>query len=320
MLQVPWQVALAPLARNAPRGDKSLMWLRRLDRRLRLAIYMMLPLLLLALLALLLRPEEATLNDEALFGEARQGGLTVALPEGASDVAITEARVPGRPIVLIDPGHGGRDPGAPGVSGTVREKELTLAFSRELRAVLARNGRVRVALTRDEDTTLSLEQRAVIARRIGASLLVSIHMDSAPNPLARGATVYSLSDVASDAEAARFAQAENRAGGALTSEADGGLRFILSDLALRDQMAESAELATRLVNGSSGGMLLRPEPHKFAAFHILRRSEVPGVLFEAGYISNVEDEALLRTPEGRAPIVAALARAIEVDAALRLAR
>lgn len=284
------------------------------------AIYMMLPLLLVALATYFLMPRDEKVNDDALFGEARQGGLTVALRDGAPDVAITEARVPGRPIVLIDPGHGGRDPGAPGVSGTVKEKELTLLFARELRDVLAKNGRVRVALTRDGDATLSLEQRAAIARRVGAGLLVSVHMDSAPNPLARGATIYSLSDVASDAEAARFAQAENRAGEALTSETDGGLRFLLSDLALRDQMAESAELATRLISGNEGRMLLRPEPHKFAAFHILRRSEVPGVLFEAGYISNVEDEALLRTPEGRAPIVAALARAIEVDAALRLSR
>ncbi|MCY7270776.1 MAG: N-acetylmuramoyl-L-alanine amidase [Sphingomonas bacterium] len=281
---------------------------------------MMLAVWLTAIAVYFLMPRRAAPNDDALFGEARQGGLTVALRDAAATVAITEAKVPGRPIVLIDPGHGGRDPGAPGVSGTVREKELTLAFAKELRALLAKNGRVRVALTREGDATLTLEARAAIARQIGAGLLVSVHMDSAPNPLARGATVYSLSDVASDAEAARFALAENRAGEALSSESDGGLRFLLSDLALRDQMAESAELATRLVSGNRGRMLLRPEPHKFAAFHILRRSEVPGVLFEAGYISNVDDEALLRTPEGRAPIVAELARAIEIDAALRLSR
>ena len=281
---------------------------------------MMLAVWLIAIAAYFLMPRREVEDSEALFGEARQGGLTVALRGAAANVAITEAKVPGRPIVLIDPGHGGRDPGAPGVSGLVREKELTLAFARELRDLLAKNGRVRVALTRDGDATLTLEDRAAIALQIGAGLLVSVHMDSAPNPLARGATIYSLSDVASDAEAARFAQAENRAGDALSSEADGGLRFLLSDLALRDQMQESAELATRLVSGNRGRMLLRPEPHKFAAFHILRRSEVPGVLFEAGYISNVEDEALLRTPEGRAPIVAELARAIEIDAALRLSR
>lgn len=291
-----------------------------MTRRSYWPFHVMLALWLVAIAAYFLWPAgKAEEDDDALFGEARQGGLTVELRD-AANVAITEARVPGRPIVLIDPGHGGRDPGAPGVSGTVYEKELTLVFARELRDLLARNGRVRVALTRDDDRTLDLEGRAAIARQIGASLLVSVHMDSAPNPLARGATIYSLSDVASDAEAARFASAENRAGETLSSETDDGLRFLLSDLALRDQMQESAELATRLISGNRGRMLLRPEPHKFAAFHILRRSEVPGVLFEAGYISNVEDEALLRTPEGRAPIVAELARAIEIDAALRMSR
>lgn len=256
----------------------------------------------------------------AVLGEARQGGLTVELSEAVGDIEVTEAKAPGRPIVLIDPGHGGRDPGAPGVSGQASEKELTLAFARELRDRLAEKGRVRVALTRDGDRALTLDQRAAIARKLGASMLVSIHMDSAPNPLARGATVYSLSDVASDAEAARFAQAENAAGGGLSSEADASVRYLLSDLALRGQMEQSADLAARLVRSSRGAILLRPEPHKFAAFHILRRSDVPGVLFEAGYISNAEDEAALMTPEGRRPIVEALAKAIEVDLAVRSQR
>ena len=233
--------------------------------------------------------EEA--GDDALLGEARRGGVTVALADPVRDVAISEARVPGRPIVLIDPGHGGADPGASGLSGAANEKVLTLAFARELRQRLVDGGRVRVALTRDADRSLSLVQRADIARRIGAALFISVHMDSAPNPLARGASVYSLSDVASDAEAARFARAENEAGAALTSEESSSVRFLLSDLALRDQMAASAALARRLINTSRGRVLLRPEPHRFAAFHVLRRSEVPGVLFEAGYISNVEDEA-----------------------------
>ncbi len=259
-------------------------------------------------------------GEGALFGEARQGGLTVALREAVGDVRVTEAKAPGRPIVLLDPGHGGRDPGAPGISGQVQEKDLALVFARELRDWLATRGRVRVAMTREDDRSLSLEQRAAIARKLGAGLLVSIHMDSAPNPLARGATVYSLSDVASDAEAARFAQAENEAAGALTSEGNDSVRFLLSDLALRDQMADSAALASRLVNGAGQGMLLRPEPHKFAAFHILRHSEVPGVLFEAGYISNADDEAVLITAEGRRPIVEALAKAIETELSLRMSR
>ncbi len=292
------------------------------DRRKKIGMAALLALAAVAIaLVVVTAPRLAGKNsDGALFGEARQGGLTVALREAVGDVQVTEAKAPGRPIVLIDPGHGGTDPGAPGVSGNITEKQLTLIFSRELRDLLAQRGRVRVAMTRGDDRTLSLEQRAALALQLGASLLVSVHMDSAPNPLARGATVYSLSDIASDKEAARFAEAENAESGSLTSERADSVRFLLSDLALRDQMEESAALATRLVNDAGKGMLLRPEPHKFAAFHILRRSEVPGVLFEAGYISNADDEAILITPEGRKPIVEALARAIETELSLRMAR
>jgi N-acetylmuramoyl-L-alanine amidase len=271
-------------------------------------------------LSIALRPGERGGDAQVALGEARRGSLTVALQDPVPNVRVTAAKAPGRPIVLIDPGHGGADGGAPGVSGQVKEKDLTLAFSLELRDRLAERGRVRVALTREDDRALSLEQRAGIARRLGAALLVSVHMDAAPNPLARGATVYSLSDVASDAEAARFARAENRAAGALTSERDDSVRYLLSDLALRDQMAESASLAARLVRSAGPGLLLRPEPHKFAAFLILRRAEVPGVLFEVGYISNAEDEALLITRDGRRPMVEALANAIETEISLRLAR
>ncbi len=259
-------------------------------------------------------------SDDALLGEARSGGVTVALAEPVRNVAITGIAPPGRPIILIDPGHGGRDPGASGVSASTVEKDLTLALARELRDRLAKGGRVRVAMTRDGDETLSLEQRADIARRIGATLFISIHMDSAPNPAARGATVYSLSDVASDAEAARFAAAENSAGGQLSSDRDASVRFLLADLALREQMTDSAALASRLVDLGRNNVLLRPEPHKFAAFHVIRRSQVPGVLFEAGYLSNTEDEAMLLRPEGRKPIVDALASALETQASILRAR
>ena len=291
------------------------------DRRKKLGLLTLLSLAGISVaLVLFALPSRQSSNDGALVGEARRGGLTIAVREAVGDVKVTEAKAPGRPIVLIDPGHGGTDPGAPGVSGQVVEKQLTLAFARELRDLLAERGRVRVAMTREDDRTLSLEQRAAIARKLGAALLVSIHMDSAPNPLARGATVYSLADVASDTEAARFAKAENEAGGALTSEREDNVRLLLSDLALRDQMEDSAALATRMVKAAGPGMLLRPEPHKFAGFHILRRSEVPGVLFEAGYISNADDEAILITPAGRKPIVEALAKAIETDLSLKVAR
>jgi N-acetylmuramoyl-L-alanine amidase len=251
----------------------------------------------------------------ALIGEARTGRLTLDLPEVVTEIRIREARLPGRPIVLIDPGHGGHDPGATGVSGTTQEKDLTLVMSRELADLLEQRGRVRVALTREEDKYLTLEQRAGIARRLQASLFLSIHMDSAPNPLARGATIYSLSDVASSAEAARFAQAEND--GALSTEHDDSVRALLADVALREQMEASAGLAERLLRRAAGRVELRPRPHQFAAFHVLRRAETPAVLVEAGYISNGDDEAMLITREGRASLVLALAQAVEADLAVR---
>jgi N-acetylmuramoyl-L-alanine amidase len=274
-----------------------------------------------ALLALALtRVRTGVVGDAiALIGEARTGGLTLALPEAVKDVRVREARVPGRPIVLIDPGHGGRDPGAPGVSGTTREKDLTLAIAEELADLLEQRGRVRVALTREDDKYLTLEQRAAIARHLRASMFLSLHMDSAPNPLAKGATVYSLSDVASSAEAARFAAAENRDGLALSSESDDSVRGLLADVALREQMEQSAGLAQRMLRRAAGSVGLRPRPHQFAAFHVLRRSETPAVLVEAGYISNADDEAKLMTKEGRAPLVLALAQAVEADLATRAA-
>lgn len=255
----------------------------------------------------------------ALLGEARSGAVTVELAP-AADVAITDAKAAGRPIVVIDPGHGGRDPGATGVSGTTTEKELALVLARELRERLAERGRVRVALTRDDDRYLTLDQRAAIARRLNAALYLSLHLDSAPNPMARGATIYSLSDVASDSAAERLAAAENAGATPPSTETDGSVRAMLADLALRDRMEASAGLAERLVRKSQGRVLLRPDPHRFAAFHVLRRAEVPAVLVEAAYISNAEDEQALLVAEKRAGLIEAMANAIEADLASRIIR
>lgn len=248
-------------------------------------------------------------------GEARQASLTVALPPAYSDPIYAAPEARGRPIVVVDAGHGGRDPGATSASGQVSEKDLTLALARELRDELVKRGRVRVAMTRADDRYLTLEDRAAVARRLNAAMFVSLHIDSAPNPLARGASVYSLSDVASDAEAARLAQTEN---GRLDDQnGNGSVQSVLSDLAMRGQMSASADIAARMVSKAAGRVELRPNPHRFAAFHVLRRADSPAVLFEAGYLSNADDEVLLRSPEHRAAIVLALAQAIESDVAVR---
>ena len=244
---------------------------------------------------------------------AAQSGLTVNLPAAANDRIYASPAARGRPIVVIDAGHGGRDPGATGVSGQLRGEELTLVLAQSLRDELVERGRVRVAMTRDDDRYLTLDERAAVARRLGAAMFVSVHIDSAANPLARGASVYSLSDVASDAEAEGLAARENADE---DRNAHGGaVDMMLADLAMRSQMSASADLASRLVNKAAGRVELRPNPHRFAAFHVLRRADTPAVLFEAGYLSNADDELLLRNPAERAKIVLALAQAIEADVA-----
>jgi len=244
---------------------------------------------------------------------AAHSGLTVDLPPAVTDHIYAAPVATGRPIVVIDAGHGGRDPGATSVSGELHEKDLTLALAEALRDELVKRGRVRVAMTREDDRYLTLDDRAAVARRLDASMFVSIHIDSAANPLARGASVYSLSDVASDAEAARLATAEDdRSDPAATS---GGADGILADLAMRDQMGASADLASRVIGKAAGRVELRPNPHRFAAFHVLRRADTPAVLFEAGYLSNADDELMLRDPDERAKMVLALAQAIEADVA-----
>jgi len=256
----------------------------------------------------------ATDDGSAAIGEARQASLTVSLPAAVTDRIYGAPEARGRPILVIDAGHGGRDPGARSVSGEVVEKDLTLALARELRDTLVKRGRVRVAMTRDDDRYLTLDDRAAVAKRLVAAMFLSLHIDSAPNPLARGASVYSLSDVASDAEAAQLAAREN--GSSSLSQANGSVEAILSDLVVRSQMSASADLATRLVNKSAGRFELRPEPHRFAAFAVLRNAATPAILFEAGYISNADDEVLLRTPSHRDAIVLALAQAVEADVAV----
>lgn len=251
-------------------------------------------------------------------GASTSSTLTVNLPPPVTDRIYGAPEARGRPIVVVDAGHGGRDPGATSVSRDVHEKDLTLALAEELRDDLVKRGRVRVAMTREDDRYLTLDDRAAVARRLGAAMFVSLHMDSAPNPLARGATVYSLSDVASDAEAARLAASEN--GAEENQSTNGSLDAMLSDLAMRTQMSASADLAERLVGKSAGRFELRPNPHRFASFHVLRRADAPGILFEAGYISNADDEVVLRSPEQRSKIALALAQAIETDVAARARR
>lgn len=226
----------------------------------------------------------------------------------------------GRPLVVIDPGHGGHDPGASTASGRVKEKDLTLAVARAIRARLLQSGRVRVALTRDEDRFLILHERSAIARAIGADLFLSIHADSAANREATGATIYTLSDTASDREAQLFAQRENRAdivNGVNLARQDKGVASILVDLAQRETRDESAAFAALLVREGRGRVPFRPEPVRMAGFVVLKAPDTPAALLELGYLTSDADAERLTSDAGQQAIAEAVRRATEIYFARR---
>jgi N-acetylmuramoyl-L-alanine amidase len=248
------------------------------------------------------------------LGGSRQSGL---LPP------ILGSRDPRRPLIVLDPGHGGKDPGATSPYGGRREKEVTLAIARAIRDSLAASGRVRVAMTRDDDRFLVLADRYEIARRMGASLFVSIHADAAPNnDGARGATIYTLSEVASDRQAALLAQQQNRAdrlGGAPLA-GDVGVNRILIDLAQRESMDVSADFAALLRREGSAYFPFRPDYHRFASLIVLKAPDVPSILFETGYLTNAADAVYITSPAGQRQIALGMTRAIEAHFARRLYR
>jgi N-acetylmuramoyl-L-alanine amidase len=229
---------------------------------------------------------------------------------------------PSRPLVVIDAGHGGHDPGAISPHGNAREKNVTLAIARAIRDRLVAGGRVRVALTRDSDEFLVLEERYGIARRLDADLFMSIHADAAGNETASGATVYTLSEVASDREAAKLAARENKANiinGINLGGATHDVSSILIDLTQRETMNVSADFAKLLHRESSRQMAFRKIPHRYASFVVLKAPDTPSVLFETGYLTNKDDVAFLNSREGRTKVAAGVASAIESHFARKLA-
>lgn len=220
---------------------------------------------------------------------------------------------PSRPLVVIDAGHGGRDPGAG--QGSIKEKELTLALAKALRDALLEQGGVRVALTRDDDSFLVLPERPGIARRMKADLFISIHADSTEGALASGATVYTLSEKGSNEVADKLAQRENRAGllnGVEIGAQDDAVGAILVDLSQRETQARSEEFAGLILREGQGSIPLRDDKPQSAAFVVLKSPDVPSVLFETGYINNPEDLGRLASPAGRTRFAEATARAIRI--------
>lgn len=278
--------------------------------RLQIALVFLAPVVLMGGLYLLglALPVPHLGRDYVIRMELPQAGVAVGLPpvEGPADLS--------RPLVVIDAGHGGHDPGAVGAG--FREKTLVLGLARSLRDELLREGGIRVALTRDEDRFLVLEERVSIARALGANLFLSIHADSAgEKDEVSGASVYTLSEEASSEAAARFAARENSAdqvnGVPLAGHSE-EVNSILVELSQRRSSEASAAFASLILREGEGVLQFHPQARRSAALAVLRAPDVPSVLYEAGFVTNPQDADRLASPEGRERFAQVMARAIRI--------
>ena len=220
------------------------------------------------------------------------------------------ARTASLPLVVIDPGHGGRDPGTIGTRGT-QEKTIVLAAAQELRRQLEASGRCRVAMTRTNDRFVPLGDRVDFARRRQAALFISLHADSAPG--ARGASVYTLGE-GSDAMSTALARRENladRAGGLRMPSLSPEVQAILLSLMRQETRVGSAQMARLVVEELGEDVPLLPNTHRQAGFVVLKSPETPSVLVEIGFLSHPRDEEALRRPDHRAKVARALSRAVQ---------
>ncbi len=233
-------------------------------------------------------------------------------------VSVPVAPVPGlrdiKPMIVIDPGHGGQDPGALGDAGH-KEKNVTLAVAKDLKKALEDTGRYNVQLTRSTDIFIKLQDRVKIARRIGADLFISLHADSIDKPGVHGASIYTLSNKASDEQTAKLAARENRAdliAGVDLSHEDKEVADILIDLAMRDTMNQSKFFANTVVNNIDASQIdLLEKPHRFAGFAVLKAPDIPSVLIEMGFMSNRKEVTQLSSPAYRKKLAAAITAGVD---------
>ncbi|MBS0960581.1 N-acetylmuramoyl-L-alanine amidase family protein [Acetobacter thailandicus] len=226
--------------------------------------------------------------------------------------AITGRVRPALPLVMLDPGHGGKDPGAIGFSGTY-EKHVAEAAATELHRQLIATGRYRVAMTRTSDHFIPLDGRVEMAHQHGASLFISMHADALLNKSVRGASVYTHSHGASDSQTAALARTENSAdryGGPLVRGATPEVQQILASLVTEEARKGSASMAGAVVSSFKNRINLLPHPQRHAAFAVLKSAQIPSVLVEMGFMSNRLDEAALRQAGHRAMVAGVMCQAV----------
>ncbi len=244
----------------------------------------------------------------------------------AADAASTQDEAAAEPVrqrklVVIDPGHGGIDPGAIGIKKT-KEKDVVLAFGLKLRKVLQETGTIDVVMTRDDDRFLTLRERVKVARDNQADLFIAIHADTVRGQDARGATIYTLSEKASDAEAEALAHKENRAdiiAGVDLEAENQEVTDILIDLAQRESKTHSLVFAKKAVAEMSPVTAFTGKPMRSAGFMVLKAADVPSVLIELGFLSSKQDETQLTSPAWQQKVAAAMGRAVEKYFATQLA-
>lgn len=235
-------------------------------------------------------------------------------PRPAPSHAATAAPGDPRPLIVIDAGHGGTDPGAIASTGAF-EKDIVFGFAQDLAGKLNAAGRYRVQMTRDRDVFVPLGERVRIARDAKADLFISIHADSISSaPQVRGATIYTGSEKATDSESAKLAERENRAdaaAGAEAVEATPDIADILQELTLRETRGFSSSFARSLMGQLAPVMEMSTKPHREARFVVLRSPDVPSVLVELGYLSSKRDLEKLQDPEWRAGVTGSMAKAVD---------
>ena len=251
----------------------------------------------------------------------RPGPVVASVDDTATQKQPAERRS-AKPVIVLDPGHGGIDSGALSRGRKTKEKDIVLKFTQHLKSLLAATGRYEVILTRNDDRFLPLRDRVKIARNADAEMFIAIHADSIRGRSARGATVYTVSDQASDEEAAELASKENRsdviAGVDLASESD-EIAGILIDLAQRETKNYSIGMAKKMVRQMKSVTKLNRRPLRSADFRVLKAPDIPSVLIELGYLSSRGDERLLVSSSWRKKVAGALTKAIDGYFATRLA-
>jgi len=283
-------------------------------RSLLFAIILALPLAMLAGLA-------AYVGIYGEPGPGRDYVLRIDLPAAEQEIGLPEVLGPAdtqRPLIVLDPGHGGHDPGAG--KGEVKEKLIALQLAQAIRDELVDGGGIRVALTRSGDRYLMLAERTEIARKLGADLFLSIHADSTDNDVATGASVYVLSEKGSSQAAEQMAERENKADmlwGVDVAESSDSVSAILFDLSQREAQAGSEEMAGLILRELDGKIPLHRSTVQSAAFGVLKSPDMPSVLFETGFISNPTDARFLSSHDGQDMIAKGAVRAIRAFFARR---